>query len=42
MCTQKKKKTTQLIEQIGGCQNQGMEVGEGSEGSQRYKRPVIK
>ena len=36
------KKTTQLIEQIGGCQNQGMEVGEGSEGSQRYKHPVIK
>ena len=30
MWTQRKKK--QLIEQIGGCQNQGMEVGEVSEG----------
>ena len=37
-----KKKIYQLIEQIGGCQNQGMEVGEVSEGSQRYKRPLIK
>ena len=36
------KKKKQLIEQIGGCQNQGMEVGEVSEGGQRYKHPVIK
>ena len=28
-----KKKKNQLIEQIGGCQNQGMEVGEVSEGT---------
>ena len=36
------KKKKQLIEQIGGCQNQRMEVGEVSEGGQRYKRLVIK
>ena len=28
-----KKKKNQLIEQIGGCQNQGMEVDEVSEGT---------